>query len=30
LENHDQELQKIIETAGESWLDKPFDEQKGG
>ncbi len=22
--------EKIIETAGESWLDKPFDEQKGG
>ncbi len=31
LENHDQELQKIIETAGDAWLNKPFEEeQKGG
>jgi len=30
LENRDQELQKIIETAGDAWLDKPFEEQKGG
>ncbi len=31
LDNHDQELQKIIETAGDAWLHKPFEEeQKGG
>ncbi len=32
LENHDKELQKIMETAGEDWLNKPFgeNEQAGG
>ncbi len=30
LENQDQELQKIIETAGDAWLNKPFEDQKGG
>ncbi len=30
LENHDQELQKIMETAGDAWLNKPFEEEKGG
>jgi rod shape-determining protein MreC len=32
LENHDKELQKIMETAGEDWLNKPFrdNETAGG
>lgn len=30
LQNHDQELQKIMDTAGDAWLNKPFEEQKGG
>ncbi len=28
LENHDKELQKIMETAGEDWLNKPFRENE--
>lgn len=28
LENHDKELQKIMETAGEDWLNKPFQENE--
>lgn len=28
LENHDRELQKIMETAGEDWLNKPFHENE--
>ncbi|MBC7658356.1 MAG: rod shape-determining protein MreC [Chitinophagaceae bacterium] len=32
LDNHDKELQKIMETAGEDWLNKPFkeNEEAGG
>lgn len=30
LENHDPELQKIQETAGDNWLNQPFSEQRGG
>lgn len=30
LENHDKELQKIMETAGEDWLNKPFNENEQG
>ncbi|MFW7379698.1 MAG: rod shape-determining protein MreC [Oligoflexus sp.] len=30
LENHDPELQKIHETAGQDWLAKPFSEKRGG
>ena len=30
LESQDKELQKIMETAGEPWLAKPFNDEQGG